>query len=105
MTKSMLEEDYDVTTVGSGSAALDLLKKGFTPKLVLLDMYMPEMGGWNTLIKIRKLCEARKIRVAIYTSSEDPDGMIKAKELGAAEYIHKPISRPKLLEKVANLVK
>jgi CheY-like chemotaxis protein len=104
MTKGMLEDDYNVTTVDSSEAVLDLFKKGFIPNLVLLDMYMPEMGGWNTLIKIRKFCEAHKTRVAIYTSAEDPEGMAKAKELGAVDYIHKPISRTKLLEKVAKLL-
>jgi CheY-like chemotaxis protein len=105
MTKNMLEDTYDVTTVNSGNAALDLLKKGFVPNLVLLDMYMPEMGGWNILLRIRKFCESHKARIAIYSSSEDPDGMAKAKEYGAAEYIHKPLSRTKLHEKVAQLVK
>jgi CheY-like chemotaxis protein len=104
MTKGMLEKYYNVTTVDSGEAALDLFKTGFFPNLVLLDMYMPEMSGWNTLFKIRKLCESHKTRIAIYTSSEDPDGLAKAKEFGAADYIHKPLSRNKLLERVAKLV-
>jgi CheY-like chemotaxis protein len=104
MTKQMLKDEYNVTTVDSGEAAWDLIKNAFVPNLVLLDMFMPEMGGWNTLLKIRKLCEVHKILIAIYTSSEDPEGMTKAKELGAVGYIHKPISRTKLLEKVAKLL-
>jgi CheY-like chemotaxis protein len=104
MTKGMLEDAYNVTTVTSGEAALDLLLKGFIPNLVLLDLYMSEMGGWNVLIKIRKLCESHKTRIAIYTSSEDPEGMAKAKDFGALDYIHKPISRNKLLAKVAKLI-
>jgi CheY-like chemotaxis protein len=104
VTKDMLENDYNVTTVTSGEAAMKLFLKGFIPKLVLMDMYMPGMSGWNTLIKIRRICESHKTRIAIYTSAEDPEGMVKLKEYGAADYIHKPISRFKLLEKVANLV-
>jgi CheY-like chemotaxis protein len=104
LTKGMLEGDYHVTTVDSGTAAWELIQKGFKPDLVLLDMFMPEMSGWNTLLRIRKLCEARKVVIAIYTSSEDPEGMAKAKEFGALEYIHKPLSRTKLLEKVAELL-
>jgi CheY-like chemotaxis protein len=104
VTKGMLENDYNVTTVTSGAAAMKLFLKGFIPNLVLLDVYMPEMSGWNTLIKIRKICESRKTRIAIFSSSEDPEGMAKVKEFGAVDYIHKPISRGKLLEKVAKLV-
>jgi CheY-like chemotaxis protein len=104
MTKQMLEEEYNVTTVDSGKAAWDLFRKGYIPNLVLLDIYMPEMGGWNTLLRIRKLCEAHKILVAIYTSSEDPEGRAKAKEFGAVDYLNKPMSRIGLLEKVAELL-
>jgi CheY-like chemotaxis protein len=104
MTKQMLEDEYNVTTVDSGKAAWDLFKKGFIPNLVLLDIYMPEMGGWNTLLRIRKLCEVHKILVAIYTSSEDPEGMAKAKEFGAVDYLNKPMTRIQLLEKVAELL-
>jgi len=104
MTKGILENDYNVTTVTSGEAAMKLFLKGFIPNVVLLDMYMPGMSGWNTLIKIRKICELHKTRIAIYSSSEDPEGMAKVKEFGAVDYIHKPISRGKLLEKVARLV-
>jgi CheY-like chemotaxis protein len=104
MTKGMLEENYNVITVTSGLEALKLLKNGDIPNLILLDMYMPEMSGWNTLIRIGKLCESHNVKIAIYTSSEDPDAMLKTKLLGAAGYINKPISRTKLLEKVAKLV-
>jgi len=105
MTKGMLEDDYKVATVKSGKAALDLIKKGFIPNLILLDIYMPEMGGWNVLLRMRKLCEANKILIAVYTSSEDPEGMAKAKLFGAVDFIHKPLSGTKLLEKVAELLK
>jgi len=41
----------------------------------------------------------------MYTSSDDPKDRAKAKELGAVEYIHKPIYKEELLEKVAHLIK
>jgi CheY-like chemotaxis protein len=106
MTKQMLEleKEYDVTTVSSGKAAWDLIRKGFIPNLVLLDLFMSDMGGWNTLLKIRKLCEANNTRIAIYSSSETPDDKIKAKDFGAIDFINKPMSGTKLLKKVAELL-
>ncbi|GBU27353.1 methyl-accepting chemotaxis sensory transducer [Treponema sp. R8-4-B8] len=105
MTKSALENDYNVKVVNSAKAALDLFLEGYLPDLILLDLYMPGMGGWDTFIKIRDISQLHKIPIAIYTVSDDPKDKDKAHELGAVEYIHKPISKGELLEKVSKLVK
>jgi len=106
MTKEMLKDDYNVTTVNSGKAALDLfLEGGYIPHLVLLDLYMPEMGGWDAFLRIRNISQLHKIPIAICTSSDDPKDKAKAKELGAIDYIHKPFNKDELLEKVAKLVR
>jgi len=104
MTRKFLEGDYDVTTVSSGKAALDLFFKGYVPNLVLLDLTMPEMGGWDTFIRIRDINKLHETPVAIYTASEDPEDMAKARELGAVEYINKPVNKTVLIERVAKLV-
>jgi methyl-accepting chemotaxis protein len=105
MTKGMLEGNYDVTTVNSGQKALDLFFQGYTPDLVLLDLTMPEMGGWDIFIRIRNLTRLHQVPTAIYTSSEDPKDKARAQELGAVDYIHKPAKKEELLAKVAKLVK
>jgi CheY-like chemotaxis protein len=104
MTEGMLKEDYFVTTADSGKAALDLFLEGYTPHLILLDLYMSEMGGWDAFLRIRNISQLHNIPIAIYTSSNDPKDKDKAQELGAVEYIHKPISQEELLGKVAKLV-
>jgi CheY-like chemotaxis protein len=48
LTKSTLENSCDVTTASSGKDALNLFFQGYVPHLVLLDLNMPEMGGWDT---------------------------------------------------------
>jgi methyl-accepting chemotaxis protein len=105
MAQGMLGDDYDVTTVSSGKEALSLFFKGYAPNLVLLDLFMPEMGGWDTFIRIRDISALHKIPIAIYTSSDDPEDKEKAKEIGAVDYIHKPINKDELLERVAKLLK
>jgi methyl-accepting chemotaxis protein/ActR/RegA family two-component response regulator len=105
LTKASLENDYDITTVNSGRAALDLFFKGYVPHLVLLDLTMPEMGGWDTFIRIRDLSDLHQTPIAIYTTSEDPEDMAKAKELGAVEYILKPVNKAELLDRVEKLIK
>jgi len=104
LTKSMLENDYDITTVNSGKAALNLFFQGYTPNLVLLDLTMPEMGG-DTFIRIRNISKLHKTPIAIYTTSNDPKDRLRAKEMGAVEYINKPVKKSELLAVVAKLTK
>jgi CheY-like chemotaxis protein len=104
MTKSALKNDYNVTTANSGKAALNMFLEGYTPHLILLDLYMPETGGWDTFIRIRNLSRLHQTLIAIYTTSENPEDKAKAKEFGAVEYIHKPLSVNELSEKIAKLI-
>ncbi|MDR2702157.1 MAG: methyl-accepting chemotaxis protein, partial [Spirochaetaceae bacterium] len=105
LTKASLENNYDVTTVNLGQKALDLFFQGYTPDLALLDLNMPKMGGWDTFIRIRDISQLHKVPIAIYTTSESPEDKARARELGAVDYIHKPVSKADLLTKVANLIK
>jgi CheY-like chemotaxis protein len=105
LTKASLENDYDVTTVNSGKQALELFFKGYVPHLVLLDLMMPEMGGWDTFTRIRDISKLHHTSIAIYTTSDDPQDRAKAKQMGAVDYIHKPVKKTELLESVAKLVK
>jgi len=103
VTKNALQNDYNITTVNSAKTALNMFLDGYTPHLILLDLYMPEMGSWDALLRIRNLSKLHQTRIAIYTTSEDPKDKEKARELGAVEYIRKPINKDELLEKVAKL--
>jgi CheY-like chemotaxis protein len=105
MTKGMLGNDYDVTAVKSGKEALDLFFDGYVPNMVLLDLSMPKMGGWDTFNRIRDISKLHKTPIAIFTSSDDPRDRAKAHEMGAVDYIHKPIKKAELLEKVARNIK
>jgi CheY-like chemotaxis protein len=104
MARASLEKDYDVTTAGSGKEALSLFFQGYVPNLVLLDLSMPEMGGWDTFLRIRNISKLHQSPIAIYSTSDDPQDRAKAKELGAVDFIHKPAKKAELLEKVSRLV-
>ena len=72
--------------------------------MILLDLNMPEMGGWDALIRIRNLSKLHQTKIVIYTGSDDPKDRAKAKELGAVEYIHKPIHKEELIEITSRLL-
>jgi methyl-accepting chemotaxis protein len=105
LSKAALEKDYDVTTVNSGKEALNLFFQGYTPDLVLLDLNMPEMGGFDTYIRIRDITKLHQVPIAIYSTSEDAEDHAKAKQLGAVDFIHKPAKKEELLAKAAKLAK
>jgi len=105
MTRVMLDKEFDITTAGSGAEALKLFFQGYTPNLVLLDLNMPEMGGWDTYLRIRDLTKLHQVPIVIYSTSDDPEDRAKAKEMGAVDFVHKPAKKAELMEKVTKLMK
>jgi len=103
LTKVILK-DYDVTSALSGPAAMELFARGYIPNFVLLDLFMPEMTGWETFAKMREIPQLKTVPIAIYTTSEDPKDRTHAQEIGAADYIVKPAKRSALQAKVAELI-
>ena len=104
ITKAFLEKDYDVLTVRSCDEALKLLYQGYDPKLIFLDLMMPDTDGWHTFERIRNITKLHKVPIAIFTASDDPDDMAHAKSLGAADYIKKPATKDDLLNRIDKIL-
>jgi len=100
MTRSFLEEDYEVRTSNSCEDALKLLYQGLNPSYILLDLIMPEKSGWDTYESIRGISNLHKVPIAIFTSSDDPADEEKARKMQAADYIKKPCRKGELLERI-----
>ena len=93
--KAILSRDHEVLPVTSGAQALKLLDK-FQPELILLDILMPEMDGFETLTAIREA--GVKCDVMILTGAEDAEGMReKCMRAGAKGYLHKPLTANMLM--------
>jgi len=104
MLEKMLENDYEVITAKSGKAALGLFFQGLVPQMVLLDLVMPEMDGWDTYGRIRAISGLHDTPIAIFTSSDDPKDMEKARQMGAVDYIKKPARKDDLLRRVGKIL-
>jgi putative two-component system response regulator len=100
MIEGMLKNDYEVFTAKSGKEALGLFFQGLVPQLVLLDLLMPEMDGWDTYSRIRAISGLHDIPIAIFTASEDPKDLQRANDMGAIDYIKKPIKKDDMLQRV-----
>src|SRR5208282_5300434 len=88
---------YAVTTAADGQAALALLKKK-NFDLVLLDLWMPRMNGFEVLALVRQ--QPRPPRVVVMTSDETPEAMLRAVREQAYQYLTKPVDPEALLDVV-----
>ncbi len=87
--RALLESDsYKVETAGSGNEALDHLRAGVSPDVVLLDVNMPEMDGLQTL---RQLLQFRPgLKVIMCSGIADPRKALAAFLMGAQDFLTKP---------------
>ena len=89
-------EGYDVQTVGSGKEALKNLEQGAFD-LIMLDVIMPEMDGFELCKKIREKEKYREIPVVFLTAKSREEDRVRGLEAGANLFLSKPISPDKLL--------
>ena len=96
---SALEPFYNVVTISSGERLLKILERR-VPDLVLLDIDMPEMNGYEALAQIRANEKLESLPVIFLTSYSDSVSELKGLSLGAVDYIAKPFSPPLLLKRI-----
>lgn len=91
---------YRVSLVGSGEEALEFLAQRQDVDLVLLDIMMPKMSGFETCQRLRLHYSARELPVIFLTARTQLDDMVMAFDIGANDYIAKPIAKEVLLARV-----
>lgn len=87
--KEALDDYYEVITVNSCKMALRYLEQ-HTPDIILLDIQMPEIDGFETMAAIRSLPQTEDTPIIFLTAQNNIDDEIRGLELGAVDYIHKP---------------
>jgi putative two-component system response regulator len=95
--RDALDEYYDVLTLNSGARLLKMLERTI-PDLILLDVEMPEMNGYEVIRQIKNNKETANIPVIFLTAKNDGESELEGLTLGAIDYIIKPFS-PSLLRK------
>ena len=92
MMRSILKDDFKIRVATSGAKALDLVKAEPHPDLILLDVMMPEMDGYEVCGILKATPEAKDIPVIFLTGKTEADDETKGFQVGAVDYIHKPFS-------------
>lgn len=101
--KNALSDDYDVLTIPSGEKLLTLLQT-VHPDLILLDISMPGMDGYEVLQKIKEDEQTSDIPVMFLTAKNDAESELHGLTLGAIDYITKPFSTPLLKKRIETLL-
>ena len=96
--------EYEIIGVESGKKCIELLEKNVEPDLILLDIMMPEMDGWEVFDKIKANQSWRKIPIIFLTARSD--GLAQsAGSMIADDYIEKPIDIQELKIRIDNVLK
>ena len=96
---TLKQKNYKVEFAIDGKKALDWIEKQVFD-LILLDVMMPEMDGYEVCERIRKSDKHKKIPIIFLTAKTDTESVIKGFELGAQDYITKPFNTFELLARV-----
>jgi len=88
VVRSILKDDFKIRVATSGAKALELVKEKPQPDLILLDVTMPEMDGYEVCGILKATPDARDIPVIFLTGKTETDDETKGFEVGAVDYIH-----------------
>ncbi|MBK9284707.1 MAG: response regulator transcription factor [Sphingobacteriaceae bacterium] len=104
MKFNLQKEGYKVETAISGKEGVSLTSE-FKPDLIVLDVMMPEMDGFETCMQLRKNKELNNTFIVFLTASGEDNLQVKGFEAGADDYIHKPIKIALFIKRVQALLK
>jgi putative two-component system response regulator len=99
MGKNMLKTFYEVYPVPSAEKLFECLER-FIPDLILLDIEMPIMNGYETVKRLKETVRFSDIPVIFLTAKNDEGSELEGLSLGAVDYVSKPFSAPLLMKRL-----
>lgn len=105
LIEAMLEtEGYELVLLDSGKKCLDAVRQK-TPDIILLDALMPKMSGFQVVKRLKTDDATRKIPVVMVTALSDVADRVKALEVGADDFLTKPVMKVEVLARIRSLIK
>ena len=102
MLKEILGEGYEYLEAENGLRAIEILRRRTDIALVLLDLIMPEMNGFDVLRVMQCYAWQEEIPVIVISAAEDNRSVERAYDMGVADYIRRPFERVMVLRRVKN---
>jgi two-component system chemotaxis response regulator CheY len=91
LRRVLAQHGFETEEAGSGAEALAWLLSGKRPTLMLVDINMPVMSGFELMLELKQRELARDVPLLVVTSESDPASAERAKSLGARGYLTKPV--------------
>jgi len=97
--KNTIKDKYEVFPTPSASKMFELMEH-VTPDLILLDIEMPDMNGYEAAKALKKNAKFGNIPIIFLTAKSDPESEMEGLNIGAVDYIHKPFIGPLLVRRI-----
>ena len=104
LLKEILGDGYDYLEAEDGAAAVELMRQRTDISLLLLDLMMPGMDGFDVLRVMKYHAWLDEIPVIVISAAEDTANIERAYDLGVADYIRRPFERIMILRRVKNVL-
>jgi CheY-like chemotaxis protein len=101
LRKTLERNDYEIAVAPNGEMTLKIAPR-FNPDLILLDVMMPGIDGYETCQKLKSMEETKSIPVIFITAKNEPEDIIKGFMVGGVDYITKPFRQQEVCARVHN---
>lgn len=99
LSEMIKDLDVDVKTANGGKEAIELIDT-FTPNIILLDLMMPGVNGWDVIDHVREKYDKSQMVIIVVSLLSNQDNIDECYELGANDYITKPVLKARLVSSV-----
>ena len=101
----LAKQGYTVVPCVDGVQALELIERGEVPDVVLLDVMMPRLSGYDVCRRLRERYDATVLPVLMLTAKSEPADVVEGLSAGANDYVSKPFDRQELSARLGTLLK
>jgi len=98
--ENTFNKDFEVTTLNNGMDALFYLQSGNLPDIIICDVEMPVLNGFEFIRRIRESCFFEEIPLIMLSGKEESADKIKCFEMGADDYVLKPFNPKELIARI-----
>lgn len=100
----LADEDYEIDFASDGLETLEKVSS-FSPDVILLDIMMPKLSGFEVCETLKKSIPTKNIMILMVTALSDLGDIERAVSAGCDDYLSKPIHKPELIKRVENMLK